>query len=652
MNNKFSVLMVEDNLGDAHLVRLYLKECGLKANLIHVESMAEARPVIEKEAIDLVLLDLSLPDSYGFRTLTNFQERYPELPVVVMTGINDDIVGNQAIKSGAQDYLVKGEFEAKTMGRVMRYALQRHKTQQKLEETAKSLIISDKRFLEAQQMVKFGSWDVNLVTNEMKWSDETFRIFGFLPRQFAPTLSDYIRYVYVEDRSNVEAFFAAATKSGELQKIEHRVVTPDHNIKYVQAYAKVYYDDITDKFIVLGGIQDITERKHSEQLFAERSIANNGIKVKKEMLESLGFQIKTPLSSLLNFAYLLDKSRLDEQQREYVNALKTSADDITLTINNLLNFSLLTSEKIKLEEEEFEPKTLLQCIEKSLKLKAVEKQIILALSADDSLADPLIGDVNKINHILYTFMGNAVKYSPERSEVILKIGLKHTSSKNALLTLDIKDSGPGIDPKQLADCMKPDYLESLYADNEPIEKKSLGIAISHKLIATMGGNIRINSTGKLGTHVHIELPLEVAYKQARMGSDTPESPLKILLVEDHFLNQLATKKILTTWSDFVTVDIAENGLVGVEKFREYKYDLVLMDIQMPIMDGMEATRKIRERSQVPIIALTANSSKQEADNCMQQGFNGYITKPFKPSELYEKIMEVMSLAHAAVDGMA
>ena len=114
------------------------------------------------------------------------------------------------------------------------------------------------------------------------------------------------------------------------------------------------------------------------------------------------------------------------------------------------------------------------------------------------------------------------------------------------------------------------------------------------------------------------------------------------MVEDHFLNQMATEKVLLNWSDFVTVDIAENGLVGIEKFREYGYDLILMDIQMPVMDGLEAARKIREFSDVPIIALTANSNKEEQDKCLKIGMNDYLSKPFKPQDLYARIMGVMT----------
>jgi CheY-like chemotaxis protein len=157
----------------------------------------------------------------------------------------------------------------------------------------------------------------------------------------------------------------------------------------------------------------------------------------------------------------------------------------------------------------------------------------------------------------------------------------------------------------------------------------------------MEGTVSIESHLGVGTKFAIDLPIKVSFAKKRTNGDKPTSPLKILLIEDHFLNQIATKKVLTTWSDFVRVDIAENGLVGYEKFRAYRYDLILMDLQMPVMNGFEATEKIRQYDQdIPIIALTANSSSQEADKAREIGMNDYMSKPFKPVDLYAKIMSV------------
>jgi CheY-like chemotaxis protein len=150
--------------------------------------------------------------------------------------------------------------------------------------------------------------------------------------------------------------------------------------------------------------------------------------------------------------------------------------------------------------------------------------------------------------------------------------------------------------------------------------------------------MNIRSSEGEGSTFDVSIPVKIPKQLTFNEGDKPDIPLKILLVEDHFLNQIATKKVLTTWSDLVSVDIAENGLIGLEKFREHGYDLVLMDLQMPVMTGIESSKKIREKSNVPIIALTANSSKQEADKCFEAGINDYIAKPFKPQDLYAKIM--------------
>ena len=181
-------------------------------------------------------------------------------------------------------------------------------------------------------------------------------------------------------------------------------------------------------------------------------------------------------------------------------------------------------------------------------------------------------------------------------------------------------------------------LEIIPEENDENKKSLIGMAIVNKLVKLLSGTINILSTDQIGTRFDVRIPAKVAKEISIKTTDRPTAPLKILLVEDHFLNQIATKKVLTTWSDLVTVDIAENGLVGVDKFRAHNYDLILMDLQMPVMNGFQATEKIRETSTVPIIALSANSSHQEAEKTKGVGMNDYLAKPFKPTELYEKIM--------------
>ncbi|RMG86175.1 MAG: response regulator [Bacteroidetes bacterium] len=643
--NKTRLLLIEDNSGDVGLIKIYLQEAAMKYELFVAETFYEGAEILRSKEVDLVLLDLTLPDTTGFKTLTKYLESFSNVPVIVLTGLNNEIIGNQAIRAGAQDFLVKGQIDGKLLGRSIRYSLHRFKTQLKLRETAKELEINKKRYIEAQEMAHFGNWEMDIVTNEMKWTDEVFRIFNFRPGSLQPTFSDYLKYVHIEDRAAVENFFETVTKDGQLHKMEHRLIVDGKNLKYVILQAKVYYDDLTDKLLLVGVIQDVTERKLSEKLIIEKNISNKADRIKEEAFAEMGFHIRTPLSSIVNLLYLLENTRVSVAQKDYIAGLKTSVDDLSIAINNLLNFSVLVSDQVRIESEEFDIREFMQRIQQVVKLKADNAKLDLRFETDPQLPTKLIGDPKKITQILYNLLDNAIKYTPEGGKIEVLAKGTPLQSSNIRLTFTIKDTGRGIPSGKIKDLLKPDRLLEIYTEDRPdsgTKKTQLGIAISNKLSQTLGGEMHIESNEKEGTTVSVSIPMTVAKQTRMLSGNAPEVPLKILLVEDHFLNQIATKKVLTTWSELVSVDIADNGLVGVEKFKEHGYDLILMDIQMPVMNGLEAARKIREFSDVPIIALTANSTKQEQDKAFEVGINDYLAKPFKPHELYAKIMNLIS----------
>ncbi len=646
-NSSINILLIEDNPGDLNLIKVYLRESSVKHELIHAANFFEGTEEIKNKAIDLVLLDLTLPDSSGFKTLSTFLEKFSRIPVIVLTGINNEIVGNQSIKAGAQDFLVKGQFDGKLLGRSIRYSLQRFKTQLKLEETARNLEISEKRNVEAQEMAHFGNWEVDIVSNEMKWTDEIYRVFGFQPGSIKPTLSDYINYAHIEDRPKVEEFFQTAAKDGKLHNIEHRIIIDGRTIKHIALQAKVYHEEINNKILLVGSIQDITERKLSEQLIIEKNISSKSSKIKEEALADMGFHIRTPLSSIVNLLFLLENNNANAQQTEYIDGLKTSVDDLSIMINNLLNFSVLMSDKIKVEEEEVQIKEFLQSIHKVMKIKADNANVELNFDIPKDLPVKLLIDPNKVTQILYNLIDNAIKHTPEKGKITVKCNCKEGINNKAALYFSVQDNGAGMPQPKVNELLEADKLLEIYSEEKPDDKKrQLGMAIVAMLVKTMDGKMDITSNEGEGSTFGISFPVKIPKQLSFNEGDKPDIPLKILLVEDHFLNQIATKKVLTTWSDLVSVDIAENGLIGLEKYREHGYDLVLMDLQMPVMTGIEASKKIREKSNVPIIALTANSSKQEAEKCFEAGINDYIAKPFKPQDLYAKIMnQLISVAH-------
>jgi signal transduction histidine kinase/response regulator of citrate/malate metabolism len=639
-SEKIQILYIEDNPGDANLVKIYLKTAGVKHDLHLSDTFYEGIEIAEENPIDLVFLDLSLPDSHGFKTLTNFLAKFPKIPVIVMTGLNDDVVGNQSIKAGAQDFLVKGQFDSNLLGRVIRYSMQRHKSQLKLEQYAKSLSVSERRYVEAQEMAHFGNWEMDIVTNEMQWTDEVFRIFGFEPQSITPTLTDYLNFIHPDDRTKVEEAFSNVIKDGKLLRIDYRVIVDGRKIKHISNQIKVFVDETIEKIILVGAVQDITDIKLSQDLMVEKNLSERSSKIKEEILEDLGFHIRTPLSSLVNLSFLMENAETPEQTLEYVDGLKVSINDLSVAVNNLMNFSILLSEKVKLEENQFKVEELTQRIEQVFKIKADNKGVKLHVKLFDSVPETLIGDINKINQVIYNLTDNAIKFTNKGGTVSVKLACNDTKGENNRLFIFVEDTGEGIPSKKVEELKEAGELLTLNYDQE--KRTGLGLAIVNKLTEKMKGSVNIESSIGKGTKVTIELPIKVAYIRKMQGENKPTAPLKILLVEDHFLNQIATKKVLTTWSDFVKVDIAENGLVAVEKFREYRYDLILMDLQMPVMNGFDATERIREHdTKIPIIALTANSSSQEADKARTLGMNEYMSKPFKPQDLYAKIIAAL-----------
>ena len=639
--NKLSILLVEDNPADAHMAKLNLEEAAPKVIIFHAETFFDAMHFIENEEVDLVLLDLSLPDSSGFKTLTRYMERAAHIPAVVLTGTNNEIIGNQAVKAGAQDFLVKGQYDSKLLGRVIRYSLQRSGVLQKLEETANSLTVSEKRYEDAQKMGHFGNWQMDIVSNEMNWSEEMFRILGLQNGSIMPSMMDYLNYTHHDDRQMVEAFFEEVIKDGKQNKLEHRIVTNGHTMKYVALQAKILFEEMTGRLMMIGVMQDVSERKIKEQLVIEKNISIKASKIKEETIANMSFHIRTPLSSIFNFMFLLENTISNNQQKELISGLRTSVDDMSLMLNNLLNFSILAFENIKLEEEEFNLKEMVQGIRKILQIKADNNKQKLHVVIPETSPLNLIGDSRKLNQILHNLIDNAILHSSKNGKVTITTRVRERDFK-PYLSISIEDTGRGMTMNQVRELMDAEKSLDIYQGDKDNGSKKLGVAIVSKLSSIMGGKLNIQSREGEGSVFSVEIPIKVAKYSNSFINGAPTSPMRILLVEDHFLNQIATKKILTTWSDFITVDIAENGKIGVDKFRNGDYDIILMDIQMPVMNGLEATAAIREFSEVPIIALTANASRQEAERCIKSGCDEYLAKPFKPQDLYNKIAEAQS----------
>ncbi len=639
VNNKPNILLVDKNEADIKQLSRYVKEALPKSTLFIANAYFEGINFAKSETIDIAFINLILPDSSGFKTLTSFLEEQPNIPVIVLTETNNEILGNQAIKAGAQDFLVKGELNNKVIGKAIRYAVQRHLSQQKLKNLSETLSKNQERYIEAQKMGKFGSWEMDIVSHEMIWSDEIFKLFGFQRQSFQPTMSEYLNYVHTDDKAKVEEFFDQISKSAGMLNIEHRIVTEGRNIKYISIQSRLTNDGRSQKIKVIGAIQDITERKVNEKLILEKNMSRGMVHIKEQMLTDIGFQIRTPLSSITNLLFLLENLPGSSRQAELIGGLKYSFDELFGAVNNLLNYSIVGQEDLKDKEEEFKLEEFVDAFKRMAMLKASTNNMEVEFDIAETIPSKVLTYPKKVTQLFYN-LANLVFNDDEK---IPHIGVRAGMSKtqpSSQFELKLDGYKPDFFNPEIVNLLKSEDYKTILDNVENTQNHNLlNVAILNKIAYQINGELNIDIDNESITMgIPVRMVQQVVIDE---NAQVPSSPLSVLLVEDHFLNQIATKKILTTWSNHVTVDIAENGMIGYEKYREHGYDLILMDIQMPVMNGIEAAAKIRELSSVPIIALTASASSHEETNCKNVGINAYLTKPFKPEELHAQIMRLL-----------
>lgn len=631
------ILVIEDNMADAELIRIYLDDAGFKHKFYHSTSLKGGVDILQEHKIDIVLLDLSLQDTMGFSTLKSYLEKAAHVPVIILTGNNNEIVGMQSVKAGAQDYLIKGSFKSKRLVNSIRYSIQRFKTHSKLLETTTELSRREKRARDAQQMANFGNWEMDIVNNAMKWSDETFRIFGFQPGSISPTLSDYLNYVHVADRERVNNFFEEVVKTGEVARVEHRIVINNRTLKYILVQAQVKYDEITNKILLIGSLQDITYQKEN---IPQPEEAKDTQTDKASRFTQLSYNIRTPLSSIVNLLYLLEKSNFSNQQRELIEGLKTSVDDLSVVLNNLLNYSLFISEELRVQEEIFNLDELLKNVARSGQFKSEQGDLKFDFQRSDNLPTYVMGDESKIQQVLLNLLELAIMHTVGGKKITVQVVM----SEGDQFCVKISYRGTPVE-LDLSDPKHDHALMKMFFGEDQSEKSTLphlSTFIASKLSNLLGATLK----GESQKDQHFQF----IFKMKMKGSQTSKNMnqrgvlnrlVNILLVEDHFLNQIATKRVLTSWSDLVKVVTADNGEEALQQFEKEKIDLILMDLKIPKISGIEAARIIRQKSDVPIIALTASSSKQEEERCFTVGMNAYIHKPIKPEELYAKITQLI-----------
>jgi signal transduction histidine kinase/DNA-binding response OmpR family regulator len=424
---------------------------------------------------------------------------------------------------------------------------------------------------------------------------------------------------------------------------EYRVFHKDGSVHWVLDRGVVKEKDDDGKPLKLIGTHlDITNQKKSEyELMAAREQAESTANAKQAFLANMSHEIRTPMNAILGMSRQLQKTQLSEQQKLFLNTINNAGEHLMVIINDILDISKIDAGKLTLEKIGFSVTEVIKNTVEVMQHRASEKGLLITYHTDKNVAEVLKGDPYRLKQVLLNLASNSIKFS-EKGVIKINCRLKKQEGSIQVIELSVADEGIGMDKEFIGN-----IFQSFTQEDRSVTRKfggtGLGMTITKQLTELMGGSIHVESEKGVGTTITLCIPLSkgtVTDLPAKESTSTNKSILigkKILLVEDNEVNRLVATNTLGHYKAVITE--AVNGQEAVDILKNSSVDIVLMDMQMPVMDGIEATKVIRTElnSNVPIIALTANAIKGESDKCFSAGMNDFISKPFAEEELISVI---------------
>jgi two-component system CheB/CheR fusion protein len=507
----------------------------------------------------------------------------------------------------------------------------------------------------AEQIGLFGSFSYHFATQSMHFSDNLYRLVGCEPQEFEASSENFMKFIHPNDLEKALDATQEAFVQKKASTLEYRLVRKDGQTIYVRSTGKNFTDDAGKEWMV-GTLQDITEAKRQETLKGEflsakieaelkTKIAEDIVIAKQQFLSNMSHEIRTPMNAIIGFTNVILKTKLEARQKEYIHAIKESGDALLVLINDILDLAKVDSGKMTFEQIPFNLPEAVATMLRLFEGRIQEKNLVLTEAYDPAIPAILVGDPLRLRQIMLNLISNAVKFT-FAGEISMRVRLLEEQAEKVTIEFTLTDTGIGIAENKLAQIFN--NFEQVYAEGGgAYGGTGLGLAIVKQLLERQGGAIRVESElGKGSTFVFtlsFNKATEVAqiHKEAESEISKEVKHLKILVAEDVALNQLLIKLIMSEFG--FEADIAGNGKIAIEMLQKNHYDIILMDLQMPEMNGFDATRYIRKqmKDQTPIIALTADVTTVDLEKCLALGMNDYISKPIDEKLLLSKILKCL-----------
>lgn len=412
--------------------------------------------------------------------------------------------------------------------------------------------------------------------------------------------------------------------------------------------------DTEEGVFVAATIRDVSYEKKIEKALIQakesaekaKRIAEEAMRSKQQFLSNMSHEIRTPITAIIGFSKVVLKTDLSEKQKEYITAIKTSSDALLVLINDILDLAKVDAGKMTFDQLPFNLKSSISIMLHLFDIKFHEKGLKLVTQFDNNIPEMLLGDSVRLNQIMLNLLSNAIKFTPE-GEINVNIQVKGEDDENVIIEFVVSDTGIGI-PENMLPTIFENFEQATTSTTRLFGGTGLGLAIVKKLVEIQGGVIDVKSKLNEGSTFSFILRFKKCKTETPKTSNLSEieldqnlKHLKVLVVEDVTLNQLLMKIILDDFG--FEREIVDNGKMALEKLQSNSFDIVLMDLQMPEMNGFEATEVIRKKlhSNIPIIALTADITANDLAHCKEVGMNDHISKPIDEQILYHKIVELV-----------
>ena len=517
-------------------------------------------------------------------------------------------------------------------------------------------------FLQAGSLDGIWYWDVE--RQEQEWMSPRFKeLFGYRDDEIPNTSAWWMENIFPEDRAVALENFGrhladASHPYDQIVRYRHR----DGSTVWVRCRGLAIRNARGEAIRLLGCHTDVTALKRAEEdlrrqaaeLREARDAAERASSAKSTFLANVSHEIRTPLNGVIGMAELLRDTDLDSEQREQVAAIRESAEALLEIINDILDFSKIEAGRLVAEPRPFRLRERLDSLVRAFAPRLHGRDVALAAEIAPDAPDALVGDARLLRQVLANLLSNAIKFT-ERGAIVLRARLRQQAGDEVTLEFEVSDTGIGI-PAEKQRVIFEEFVQADASTTRRYGGTGLGLAIATRLVDALGGEIGLTSVPGGGSTFRITAQFRQDPAGAAVAEPAPEPvielrPLHVLLVEDSVANQRVGTGMLQKARH--TVRVVADGTEAVEACAAERFDVVLMDLQMPDMDGYAATRAIRSREQeqnaapTPIVALTARASRGSEAACLSAGFDGYLLKPYRSRELTEALAAALGRAAAA-----